>query len=93
MTTSLKITSGVIALLAVWLGTLAGVMALDDSAPAALVLMPTQSFLNNLPADAAILSQNAISITLAADTPLPHRLYDAGAWLVLPAGLSGCASV
>ena len=40
MTTSLKIASGVIALLAVWLGTLAGVMALDDSAPAALVLMP-----------------------------------------------------
>ena len=93
MTTSLNLLGGLVLLLAVWLGTLAGVMAMSDNAPAALVLMPTQSFLNNLPEDAAILSQNAISITLAADTPLPHRLYDAGAWLVLPAGLSGCSTV
>ncbi|MEX0338730.1 MAG: hypothetical protein AB3N11_06785 [Arenibacterium sp.] len=89
----IKAVAALVMVAAGWLGTLATAMIVNDSAPAALVLLPSQAFLSALPADAAILSQNAISITLAADTPLPLRLYNAGAWLVLPAGLSGCATV
>lgn len=80
-----------LALVAAWLVVLAVVMRISPAAPAALVLLPSEAFLHALPADVSILSQNAVSITLASENALTTRLYEAGAMLVLPAGLSGCA--
>lgn len=75
-----------------WDGLLAGLMAVTDAAPAALVPMPSQSFLAALPEGVAIVSRTPVSVTLASDTPgLAAQLYSSGAWLVLPAGLAGCA--
>ena len=80
-----------ILVLVVWVGLMAGVMVLSDAAPAAVVLLPSQEFLQNLPEDVAILSRNTVSITLQSDRPeLGLMLYRTGALLVLPAGLVGC---
>ena len=83
--------AGVAALLAGWLAVLAAVMLLSDAAPAALVFGPSADFVAALPADVAILSRGPFWITLVAEGDLAARLYAAGAWLVLPSGLSGCA--
>ncbi len=75
-----------------WFAVLAGVMLLSDDAPAAVVMFPDATFLNSLPDGTAILSQNAISVTLTSEmTGFGAALYQAGAIMVLPAGLSGCA--
>ena len=81
------------AVLAGWIGVLAGVMALSDAAPAALVLFPSRAFLASLPPEAAILSQSPVSVTIAAAPGITPALYRAGAHLVLPAGLKGCSPV
>lgn len=65
----------------------AGVM----TPPAVSVLFPTNSFLSALPDDTAILTLSTVSITLVSEHPdLVQRLYGAGAWIVLPADLTGC---
>lgn len=80
------------AVIAGWLAVLAGVMILSDAAPAALVMFPDATFLNSLPDDVAILSQNAVSVTLTSESPgFGGTLYRIGAFVVLPAGLLGCA--
>jgi hypothetical protein len=48
--------------LAVWVGLMASVMVFSDAAPAAAVLLPSLEFLQNLPEEVAVLSQNAVSI-------------------------------
>ena len=74
-----------------WLAVLAGVMAIDGTAPAAFVPFPSAELLANLPQDAAITGRSTLSITLRSEAPgLTARLYGAGAWLVLPAGLEAC---
>lgn len=74
-----------------WLAVIALVMRFSDAAPGAVVLLPSDALLANLPADAAILTANSFSITLTSDTPeFARRLYQSGAYLVLPAGLLGC---
>ncbi|MEM6305860.1 MAG: hypothetical protein AAF744_14165 [Pseudomonadota bacterium] len=71
---------------------LALVMVLSDDAPAAVVMFPSAAFLETLPGDVAITGQTAISVTLYSDAPnLAAALYAAGAPLVLPSGLKGCA--
>ena len=75
-----------------WLAVLATVMLVSDRAPAAVVMLPDAAFLNALPADVAIVAQNAISVTvIGAEGDVAARLYRAGARLVLPSGLQGCA--
>ena len=75
-----------------WIVVLAGVMFMSDAAPAALVMFPDATFLNDLPDGVAILSQNAVSVTLTSEmTGFGVALYHAGAFVVLPAGLLGCA--
>ena len=75
-----------------WGAVLAGVMLVSDAAPAALVMFPGRAFLNDLPAGTAILSQSPVSITLISAAPgFAASLYRAGALVVLPAGLLGCA--
>lgn len=75
-----------------WIGVLAGTMFATDAAPGALVVMPSDAFLEALPDGVSITSRNQYSITIGAESGLDTAaLYDAGAILVLPAGLLGCA--
>ena len=75
-----------------WLAVLAGVMVLSDAAPAALVMFPDPGLLNDLPDGVAIVSRNAVSVTLISEIDgFGAALYRAGAFVVLPAGLLGCA--
>ena len=73
-----------------WILVMAGVMRLSDAAPAAVVPFPGQSLIEHLPNDAALLDVNRAALTLANRPGLARDLYAAGAWLVLPAGLTGC---
>lgn len=72
-----------------WIGTLALVMRLAG-APAALVILPPDGFVARLPKDVAVVSSGPVSVTLRGKQDLVSVLYDLGAPLVLPAGLSGC---
>ncbi len=74
-----------------WIAVMAVVMRVSDVAPAAVVLLPPGDFTARLPEDVAILAATPVSLTLQSDgTDFAARLYAAGAWLVLPAGLTGC---
>ncbi|SEM90913.1 hypothetical protein SAMN04488003_10688 [Loktanella fryxellensis] len=83
--------AGGTALLAGWIGVLALVMVVSDAAPGALVLFPPHDLLAGLPRDVAVagIGRHWISVT-AQGGDLTAALYDAGAWIVLPAGLQGC---
>ncbi|MBD3666297.1 hypothetical protein H9Q16_20430 [Sulfitobacter sp. TSTF-M16] len=79
-------------IVACWIGVLAAVMYVSDAAPAAVVMLPSDSFMATLPQGVAITGQSAISVTLSSEKGgLAAALYAAGAALVLPAGLLGCA--
>lgn len=74
-----------------WIAVMAVVMRFSDAAPAAVVILPPGDFTARLPQDVAILAVSPISLTLRSDgADVARRLYAAGAWLVLPAGLTGC---
>ncbi len=74
-----------------WLGLSAGVLYTTDAAPGAIVLFPSETFMQNLPPQAAITAGGPLSVTFASTQPgLTAALYQSGAWLVLPAGLTGC---
>ncbi|MCH2094323.1 MAG: hypothetical protein MK160_04315 [Rhodobacteraceae bacterium] len=74
-----------------WLATLAAVAVITDQAPAYVVVFPSDALLANLPDDANILSASGLSVTLISDQEsFARRLYEHGARLVLPAGLTGC---
>lgn len=79
------------ALLVGWLAVLAGVMRVSDAAPAALIVAPGPAVMAALPEDTAILTRGPLGVTVTSPRPdLAARLYQAGALLVLPAGLMGC---
>ena len=73
-----------------WIAVMALVMRFSDAAPAAVVVFPSERLMAELPEGAAILGLNPVALTLANDAGLTAALYDRGAWLVLPAGLTGC---
>ncbi|MEE9427524.1 MAG: hypothetical protein V3V25_05170 [Paracoccaceae bacterium] len=74
-----------------WITIMALVMRFSDAAPAAVVLFPSPEFMDVLPTGTAIIAANAVSVTLRSDiTGFGASLYQAGALLVLPAGLTGC---
>ena len=76
-----------------WLGILVGVTLISDEAPSVMVMFPSQDFLESMPDNIALLSATEFSVTLTSDeADLASRLYQSGAWLVLPAGLQGCFS-
>ena len=80
-----------LAVVAGWFAILATVPLVSDATPAALVLWPDQSFVANLPEGIAITGAGSGWVVVAGTTPaLAARLYQAGATLVLPAGLRGC---
>lgn len=74
-----------------WIATLALVMRAGGEAPAAFIPFPPAALIENLPQDVSITGRSRISLTLRSDAEdLPARLYQSGAWLVLPAGLEAC---
>lgn len=74
-----------------WIAVLAIVMRLGADAPGAFIPFPQETLLQGLPKDVAITNRSSISITVQGDGhDLTKRLYDAGAFIVLPAGLEGC---
>lgn len=73
-----------------WIAIMAGVMRFSDTAPAAVVPFPGQALLAALPGDTGILGLNRFALTVASRPGMARELYDQGAWLVLPAGLTGC---
>lgn len=73
-----------------WIAVMAVVMRFSDAAPAAVVPFPSKGFLHDLPPQAAIIDVSGIAVTFANRPELASDLYAAGAWLVLPAGLTGC---
>lgn len=77
--------------LVAWIAVLALVLRAGGEAPAAFVPFPSETLLAALPADVTVTAGSAVSVTLRGDAPdLVARLYAAGAWLVLPAGLEAC---
>jgi hypothetical protein len=78
-------------LVVAWLAILAIVMRAGGEAPAAFVPFPPDGLIASLSDDVSVTGASPISLTLQSDGPdLVGRLYDAGAWLVLPAGLEAC---
>lgn len=73
-----------------WIAVMALVMRFSDAAPAAVVPLPSLQSLTQLPGDVAILGANSWALTLKNRPGLAADLYASGAWLVLPAGLTGC---
>lgn len=74
-----------------WLAILAIVLRAGGSAPAVFVPLPPAGLVGARSGDVAITGASPISITLRSeDSDLVARVYDAGAWLVLPAGLEAC---
>ena len=69
---------------------MAGVMRFSDAAPAAVAVFLSDDAASRLPEDSAILDMGRMSITFANRPGLASELYEAGALLVLPAGLTGC---
>lgn len=77
---------------AAWVALLAAVMLGPDAAPAALVPAAFPGFAEALPDHVSIVEQTALGTVLAGEGPdLVWALYRAGAVVVLPAGLAGCA--
>lgn len=72
-----------------WIGTLALVMRMAG-APAALVILPPAGFVAGLPAGVSVVNSGPVSLTLLGGDDLVATLYQLGALLVLPAGLTGC---
>lgn len=78
-------------LFAAWLALSASVMWATDAAPGAMVFFPSHALMSNLPDGAAVTGGSSIMVTFSSTEPhLTQKLYGAGAWLVLPAGLTGC---
>jgi hypothetical protein len=75
-----------------WLLTLTVVMRLGDQAPAALVIFPPADLMARLPPDVALVGPGPFGLILTSPRPgLARHLAAAGAVLILPAGLAGCA--
>ena len=73
-----------------WIAVMAMVMRLSDAAPAAVVLFPSPQLIAQLPDETAILGLSRTRLTVQNTSNMTSALYTAGAWLVLPAGLTGC---
>ncbi|MEO0931711.1 MAG: hypothetical protein AAFY14_13865, partial [Pseudomonadota bacterium] len=73
-----------------WIAVMILVMRFSSAAPAAVVVWPTKTFMSALPLQAPIIDLNGLAVTFANRPDLAKDLYSAGAWVVLPAGLTGC---
>lgn len=73
-----------------WVSVMAVVMRVSDAAPGAVALFPGEGLMRSLPEDTAILGMNRLALTVANRPGMAAALYEGGALLVLPAGLTGC---
>lgn len=74
-----------------WLAILAVVLRAGGPAPAVFVPFPPDTLVASLADDVSVTGSSPVSVTLRSDAPnLVARVYAAGAWLVLPAGLEAC---
>jgi hypothetical protein len=89
MTTN-QISFAFCAALCVWFTVMIAVTLLPNAAPAALVVFPSEQFIDALPSDFRIIDHSRISVTVASNQNDPASLYALGALIVLPAGLTGC---
>ena len=81
----------VVLVLVVWFSLQLSVMYFSDAAPGAVALFPSDGFISRLPEGAAIVDAGKNWIAISYDgANLGKTLYQAGAWIVLPAGLPGC---
>lgn len=88
----IKSLAGLCALVAGWLAVLTVVMFVPHSAPAALVPAASSGFASALPDHISIIDTTPLGTVLASDDKdFVRQLYQAGALIVLPAGLAGCA--
>jgi hypothetical protein len=86
-----KVAFGLTVLALSWIGILSAVMAVSGDAPAAFVPFPSAAFMASLSDQVAISDRFAFGIVLVSDdASFVTQLYQAGARLVLPAGLVGC---
>jgi hypothetical protein len=77
-----------------WMAALTLPMLAGASPPAILVVLPPDDLLTRLGPDVAILAKSPVGLTLqSAEPALAQRLWAAGALVLLPAGLTGCAPV
>ncbi len=82
-----------LALVAGWFGTMAGVMLFTDIAPAAVAIVPDVKSLGTISPDIKFVRSGRHVLVVSSARPGPgyvKQLYRAGAWLVLPALRSGC---
>ena len=84
---------GLVLALIGWVSINVFTMVISPSAPAALILFPSQAFIQSLPHDARILDHSRHSITLEISDSSYGSLYENGARLVFPAGLTGCVPI
>ncbi len=89
-TTIRRLLVAVVLVLVAWITLMALVMRFSSVAPAAVVLFPGEKVLANLPDETAILGLSRFALTVNNAPDMAAALYKAGAWLVLPAGLTGC---
>lgn len=76
-----------------WISVLMVVAVMSDRTPAYVVLLPGERFMHGLPRETSITSASGFSVTLTSTAPgFARTLYGSGAWIVLPAGLRGCAT-
>lgn len=73
-----------------WVAVMALVMRFSDAAPAAITPLWTKGMVSALPETGAILGMNRYFLTVTNVPGTTKALYEAGAWIVLPAGLTGC---
>ena len=73
-----------------WVAVMAIVMRFSDAAPAAVVIWPDAGLVGLTDGKVEVLDYGRFSLTLANRKGLARDLYEAGALLVLPAGLTGC---
>lgn len=77
-----------------WIATLAIVLRLGGEAPGVFVPFPPEGLVAALPDGISITGSSPISVTLqGGGAGFVHQVYEAGAWLVLPAGLEACIPV
>lgn len=89
-TTTKRVVLAIPIVLMAWIAIMTGVMRFSDTAPAAVVPFPGKALLAALPDDTGILGLIRFGLTVANRPGMARDLYANGAWLVLPAGLTGC---
>jgi hypothetical protein len=79
------------AVVAGWFTILVLITTFSDAAPGAIAIFPGHDFIEHLPEGASIFDFGKYWIGIRSNQPgLGLALYNAGAVLVLPAGLPGC---